>query len=434
MGVIIFSFHSLPMKIKSVFAREIIDSRGNPTIEVDIRTETGGFGRAASPSGASRGLHEAVELRDGGPRFKGKGVQKAVENVNKVIAPALYDMEASPQEDIDNKMIALDGTKNKEKLGGNAIVAVSMANLKAAAASRKMSLYDFLGGDKLPIPLLNIINGGKHAGNGLSVQEFMVIPAKAECFSEGLRAACEIYRVLQDKLTKKYGRASRNVGDEGGFAPPMSRSEEALGAISESIEECGYSKEVGIGMDAAASSFFRESDGNYFMDGDYLEKGQLIDYYGELLEKYPVYSIEDPLFEEDFEGFAEFTAKYGGRIQVVGDDLLVTNPERVEKAVEMKAVNALLLKVNQIGTVTEARKAAELAKEAGMEVVVSHRSGETEDTFIADLCVALGTGQIKTGSVCRSERIAKYNRLLEIEDELGPKAVYAGTKAFAKYL
>ncbi|MBD3397659.1 phosphopyruvate hydratase [Candidatus Micrarchaeota archaeon] len=407
------------MKIKSVFAREIIDSRGNPTIEVDIKTESGGFGRASSPSGASRGLHEAVELRDGGPRFHGKGVLKAVENVNKIIGPAIYDMEASPQEDVDQMMIELDGTKNKEKLGGNAVVAVSMANLKAAASTRKMALYDFMGGEKLPIPLLNIINGGKHAGNGLSIQEFMVIPAKTECFSDGLRAACEIYKTLNEKLVKKYGRTSRNVGDEGGFAPPMSRSSEALDAISESIEECGYSRIVGIGMDAAASSFYRESDGKYFMDGNYLERGQLIDYYGGLLEQYPIYSIEDPLFEEDFEGFAEFTEKFGNKIQVVGDDLVVTNAERVQKAVEMKAMNALLLKVNQIGTVTEARKAAQIATDAGMQVVVSHRSGETEDTFISDLAVGMGATQIKSGAPARGERTAKYNRLLRIEEKLG---------------
>lgn len=407
------------MKIKSVFAREIIDSRGNPTVEVDLRTESGGFGRASSPSGASRGLHEATELRDGGERFSGKGVLKAVENVNKVIAPALYDLEASPQEDVDAKMIVLDGTKNKEKLGGNAIVAVSMANLKAAAATRKMALYDFLGGSALPIPQLNIINGGKHAGNGLSVQEFMIIPAKMECFSDGLRAACEIYQDLKERLTRKYGRTSRNVGDEGGFAPPMSRSGEALDSIAESIEECGYSKGVGIGMDAAASSFYREKDGKYFMDGDYLERGELIDYYGGLLEKYPIFSIEDPLFEEDFEGFAQFTARYGKKIQVVGDDLTVTNPELVGKAVEMKAMNALLLKVNQIGTVTEARKAAQIATDAGMQVVVSHRSGETEDTFISDFAVGIGASQIKTGAPARTERTSKYNRLLRIEEKAG---------------
>ncbi|MFP3949466.1 MAG: phosphopyruvate hydratase [Candidatus Micrarchaeia archaeon] len=407
------------MKIKSVFAREIIDSRGNPTIEVDIKTDDGGFGRASSPSGASRGLHEAAELRDGGPRFRGKGVLRAVDNVNKAIGPAIYEMEASPQEDIDQKMIDLDGTKNKEKLGGNAIVAVSMANLKAAASTRKMALYDFLGGEKLPIPLLNIINGGKHAGNGLSIQEFMVIPAKSPSFSEGLRAACEIYRTLNDKLVKKYGRTSRNVGDEGGFAPPMSSTTEALDAISESIEECGYSANAGIGLDAAASSFYREDDGKYFVDGKYLEKGELIDYYGELLRAYKILSIEDPLFEEDFEGFAEFTRKYGGRVQVVGDDLVVTNPERVKKAIEMNAMNALLLKVNQIGTVTEARKAAELAMEAGMEVVVSHRSGETDDTFIADFAVGTGATQIKSGAPARGERTCKYNRLLRIEEKLG---------------
>lgn len=406
------------MKIKSVTAREIIDSRGNPTIEVDLRTEDG-FGRASSPSGASRGLHEAVELRDGGERFRGKGVLRAVENVNRIIGPAIYGMEASPQEDIDNKMIELDGTKNKEKLGGNAIVAVSMANLKAAASSRKMAMHEFLGGDRIPIPLLNIINGGKHAGNGLSIQEFMIIPSGFECFSEGLRASCEIYADLNQRLTRKYGRTSRNVGDEGGFAPPMSRSAEALDAISESIEECGYSKETGIGIDAAASSFYRESDEKYFMDGNYLERGELIDYYGELLGKYRIHSIEDPLFEEDFEGFAQFTSRYGEKIQVVGDDLLVTSPQRMQKAAEMKAVNALLLKVNQVGTVSEARKTAEIAREAGMQVIVSHRSGETEDSFIADFAVGIGATQIKGGAPARGERTAKYNRLLRIEERIG---------------
>jgi enolase len=406
------------MKIKSVSAREIIDSRGNPTIEVDLRTESG-FGRASSPSGASRGLNEAVELRDGESRFKGKGVLKAVENVNKEIGPALYDMEASPQEDVDAKMIGLDGTKNKEKLGGNAIVAVSMANLKAAASSRKMALHDFLGGGKLPIPLLNIINGGKHAGNGLSIQEFMIIPFGFECFSEGLRASCEVYSDLRERVTRKYGKGSRNVGDEGGFAPHMSLSSEALEVISESMEGCGYSKEMGIGVDAAASSFYREKDGKYFMDGNYMERGELIEYYGGLLEQYKILSVEDPLFEEDFEGFAEFTRKYGGRVQVVGDDLLVTSPERVEKAAAMKAVNALLLKVNQVGTVTEARRAAQVAIDAGMQVVVSHRSGETDDSFISDFSVGIGATQIKAGAPARGERIAKYNRLLRIEEKIG---------------
>ncbi len=406
------------MKIKSVFAREILDSRGNPTVEVDMRTE-GGFGRASSPSGASRGLHEAVELRDGGKRYNGKGVLNAVRHVNKIIGPAIYDMEASPQEDVDNKMLELDGTKNLERLGGNAVVAVSMANLKAAASSRKMALYDFLGGSTLPIPLLNIINGGKHAGNGLSIQEFMIIPAKAECYSDGLEAACEVYHDLKNRLVRKYGRSARNIGDEGGFAPPMNKSTESLDSIVESIDECGYSGSMGIGLDAAASSFYREKDEKYFMDGDYLDRGQLIDYYGGLLEKYPIYSIEDPLFEEDFEGFAEFTGRYGNKIQVVGDDLTVTDPVRVAKAVELKAMNALLLKVNQIGTVAQARKAADIASDAGMQVVVSHRSGETDDSFIADLAVGIGASQIKAGAPTRGERTAKYNRLLRIEEKAG---------------
>lgn len=406
------------MKIKSVFAREILDSRGNPTVEVDLRTETG-FGRDSSPSGASRGLHEAVELRDGGKRYNGKGVLKAVENVNKLIGPAIYDTEASPQEDVDRKMIELDGTPNFERLGGNAVTAVSMANMRAAASSRKMALYDFLGGNVIPIPLLNIINGGKHAGNGLSIQEFMIIPAKAANYSDALEASCEIYHDLKNRLVRKYGRGSRNVGDEGGFAPAMNKTSEALDAITESIDECGYSKIMGIGMDAAASSFYREKDEKYFMDGDYLDRAQLIEYYGKLLEQYPIYSIEDPLFEEDFAGFAEFTALYGNKIQVVGDDLTVTNPKRVEKAVEEKAMNALLVKINQIGTVTQAREAAKIATEAGMQIVVSHRSGDTDDSFIADFAVGTGASQIKTGAPARGERTAKYNRLIRIQEKTG---------------
>ncbi len=409
------------MKIKSVFAREIIDSRGNPTVEVDLRTESGGFGRDSSPSGASRGLHEAVELRDGGTRYSGKGVKKAVENVNKIISPAIYDMEASPQEDVDNKMRELDGTPNLEKLGGNAITAVSMATLRAAASTRKMALYDFLGGNTIPIPLLNIINGGKHAGNGLSIQEFMIIPAKTECYSDGLEAACEVYQELKNRLVRKYGRGAKNVGDEGGFAPPMNKSKEALDSIVESIEECGYSKKIGIGMDAAASSFYREKDEKYFMDGNYLDQGELIDYYGELLKSYPIHSVEDPLFEEDFEGFAEFTKRYGGKVQVVGDDLTVTNPERVEKAIKTKAMNALLLKINQIGTITQARVAAEMVVKAGMQVIVSHRSGETDDSFISDFAVGIGASQIKIGAPARGERIAKYNRLLRIQEKVGKR-------------
>ncbi|MEM4272464.1 MAG: phosphopyruvate hydratase [Candidatus Bilamarchaeaceae archaeon] len=405
------------MRIKSISAREIIDSRGNPTVEATVLAENGAIGISSSPSGASRGIHEAFELRDGGPRFGGRGVLKAVKNINEAINNALSGMDLSPQEDVDARMMALDGTKNKEKLGGNAIVSVSMANLKAAAHASGMELYEFMGGETIPIPQLNIINGGKHAGNGLSVQEFMVIPAKAKSFAEGMRGACEVYANLRERLTRKYGRGARNVGDEGGFAPPMNRSEEALDAISESVEECGYSKEIGIGIDAAASSFYRAKDGKYFMDGNYLEREELIDYYGELLKKYRMLSIEDPFFEEDYESYAEFTLRYGSKVQVVGDDLVVTNPERLEKAIETRAMNALLLKVNQIGTVTEARKAAQMAIEAGMQVVVSHRSGETEDTFIADFAVGIGATQIKAGAPCRSERVAKYNRLMHIEQK-----------------
>lgn len=403
------------MKITSVFAREVLDSRGNPTVQVDVRAGRG-FGRGTAPSGASTGMHEAMELRDGGDRYGGKGVLRAVENVNKHIAPALVGMGTN-QKKVDAKMLELDGTPNKEKLGANAVVATSMAVMRAAANGKKKEVYEYLGGKALPVPMLNVINGGKHAGNALAVQEFMIIPAFAPSFREGLRYAAETYHALKGILEKKYGKSAINVGDEGGFAPQMKETREALEALVSAINEAGYSKEMRIGIDCAASSFY--SGGKYAIDGKSLGGGELIDYLGEAVSSYPVVSVEDPLHEEDFEGFAEFTKKHGARMQVVGDDLLCTNAARIKAAIRKRACNALLLKINQIGTVSEAISAAKLAKKAGWRVVVSHRSGETEDNFIADFAVGIDAGQIKTGAPARGERTSKYNQLLRIEEKVG---------------
>jgi len=403
------------MKITSVFAREVLDSRGNPTVQVDVFAGRG-FGRGTAPSGASTGVHEALELRDGGGRYGGKGVLKAVENVNRVIAPALVGMSTS-QKRVDAKMIGLDGTPNKGKLGSNAIVATSMAVMRAAANGKKKEVYEYLGGKTLPVPMLNVINGGKHAGNALAIQEFLIIPAFAPSFREGLRYAAETYHALKKVLERKYGKGATNVGDEGGFAPPMKETREALDALVSAIDEAGYAKEMRVGIDCAASSFY--SGGKYAIDGKTLSGGELVDYLGEIASSYPVVSIEDPLEEEDFDGFAEFTGKHGGKMQVVGDDLLCTNAARIKAAIRKKSCNALLLKINQIGTVTEAVSAARLAKKAGWRVVVSHRSGETEDNFIADFTVGIDAGQIKTGAPARGERTSKYNQLLRIEEKVG---------------
>jgi len=405
------------MKITSVFAREILDSRGNPTIEVEVKAGKA-FGRAAAPSGASTGMHEALELRDGGKRYLGKGVRKAVDKVNKIISPALKKMDVAKQSAIDKKMIGLDGTENKMNLGGNAMVATSMAVLRAAANSRGKWLYEHLGGKKLPKPMFNILNGGKHAGGELSIQEFMIIPSKAKSFSETLRQASEIYHVLGKRLVKKYGPGARNVGDEGGFAPQMKRTHEALDAIMEAINEAGYKGKVNLAMDAAASSFYSERSSNYILDGEYREKEEMLDFYVGLSKSYPIVSIEDPFYEEDFDSFAALTKKIGKKVQIVGDDLLVTNVKRIKTGIKKKSMNALLLKVNQIGTVTEAMEAAKLCRKNKMNVVVSHRSGETEDSFIADFSVGLETGQIKTGAPARGERTSKYNQLLRIEERL----------------
>lgn len=419
-------------EIKKIHAREIIDSRGNPTIEVEVYVQ-GGYGKAAAPSGASTGIHEAIELRDGGKRFRGKGVRKAVENVNKTIGPALKGMDAADLKAIDEIMIALDGTPNKEKLGANATVATSMACVRAAAWSSGKHVYALLNpkANVLPVPFMNVINGGKHAGNGLAVQEFMIAPTGFPGFSEALEAGCNTYHALKEVLREKYGPNAINVGDEGGFAPNFTNTTEAVDALMSAVEKAGYMGRIQFGMDAAASSFYDEEKNAYHVDGKDLAAGELLDYYKELAKTYPIASIEDPFHEEAFEDFARLTKEIGSRIQVVGDDLLVTNTNRIKTALSHKSVNALLLKVNQIGTVSESIQAAELSFKNDWSVMVSHRSGETGDTFIADFAVALECGQIKTGAPARAERTEKYNQLLRIEEELGGKAVYAG-KNFRK--
>jgi len=410
--------------ISEIRAREILDSRGNPTIEVEVTTEGGSIGRAAVPSGVSKGELEAVELRDGGRRYHGMGVLRAVASVNEVIAPRLIGVDARRQSHIDQLMIELDGTENKSRLGGNAVLGVSLACAKVAAASEGVELYEYLGGrdaDLMPIPFFNIINGGKHAGNQLDFQEFMAVPQGAETFKEALRMGSEIYHGLKQQLMSTYSKAAINVGDEGGFSPPMKHPEEALDAVLRAVEEMGYGGVASLAMDVAATTFHKPGEG-YVVAGRRLSPSDLIDYYRELVEAYPIVSIEDPLHEENFEGFAEVTEAL--QIQILGDDLFVTNIARLRRGIEMAAANALLLKVNQVGTLTEALKAAELAGKNGYAVQASHRSGETEDTFVADLAVGIGCGQIKAGAPCRGERTAKYNRLLRIEERLGGRARY----------
>ena len=411
-------------EIKDVIAREVIDSRGNPTVEVEVITKGNGYGSAIVPSGASTGTHEALELRDKEQRFGGKGVLMAVENVNSIIRPEILGYDARMQREIDNIMIQLDGTPNKSKLGANAILAVSLAVAKAAAATAKIPLYKYLGGFNsyiMPVPMMNVINGGKHAGNDLDLQEFMIMPVGATSIAEAVRMGSEIYHVLKNVIMEKYGKNAVNVGDEGGFAPPLKTSREALDLLTESVKKAGYEDEIVFALDAAASEFYK--DGYYYVEGKKLTREELLDYYKALVDEYPIVSIEDPFHEEDFEGFAMITKELD--IQIVGDDLFVTNVERLRKGIEMKAANALLLKVNQIGTLSEAVDAAQLAFRNGYGVVVSHRSGETEDTTIADLAVALNSGQIKTGAPARGERTAKYNQLIRIEQELG-LSKYAG--------
>lgn len=426
-----------PAHIVKVEGRQIIDSRGNPTVEADVTTHRGLF-RAAVPSGASTGIHEAVELRDGDKsKYLGKGVLKAVENINMILGPALIGMNPVNQKEIDDKMRELDGTQNKAKLGANAILAVSMAVCKAGAAEKGVPLYKHIanlaGNTKLvlPVPSFNIINGGSHAGNALAMQEFMILPIGAASFAEAMRMGCEVYHCLKGLIKAKYGQDACNVGDEGGFAPNISSNEEGLILIVDAIEKAGYTGKVKIGMDVASSEFFCE-DKSY--DLNFKEQpndgtckrtaSQMLDMYKEFCSKYGVVTIEDPFEQDDWEPAVTLTAE--NVCQVVGDDMLVTNPIRVKRAIEGKVVNALLLKVNQIGSISESIEAVGMSKAAGWGVMTSHRSGETEDSFIADLAVGLATGQIKTGAPCRSERLAKYNQLLRIEQELGADAVYAG--------
>jgi len=404
--------------IEHIHAREILDSRGNPTIEVDIETETG-FGRASVPSGASTGTNEALELRDKDKRYLGKGVTKAVNNVNTIISESILGMDVRDQREIDTTMLELDGTENKSRLGANAILGVSLAVAHAAADSIGISLYRYLGGTNaftLPCPTMNVINGGKHAGNELAIQEFMIQPGGAKTFSEALRMGAETYHTLGAILVKKYGNSAVNVGYEGGYAPPLKNTTDALDALMDAIEVAGYNKKITIGLDSAATEFYK--DGKYKVDGRKLSSGELIDFYSDLVDSYPILSIEDPFEEESFEDFAQLTKKLKDTI-IIGDDLFVTNVKRLEQGIKMNAGNALLLKVNQIGTLSESFDAARLAQKNRFKVVVSHRSAETEDTTIADISVALGAELIKTGAPARSERNAKYNQLLRIEEELG---------------
>ncbi|CAI1492719.1 enolase [Thermococcus nautili] len=421
-----------PFEITAVIAREILDSRGNPTVEVEVYTPVS-MGRAAVPSGASTGTHEAVELRDGGKRFHGKGVRRAVENVNKIIAPEIIGMDVTWQRDIDMLMIELDGTENKSNLGANAILGVSLAVAKAAANALGLPLYQYIGGTNayvMPVPMSNVINGGVHAGNELDFQEFMIMPVGAKSFREGIMWVSETYHTLKKVIAKKYGKNAVNVGDEGGFAPPLKEPSEALDLLTEAIEETGYKvgDEIAFALDPASSEFYDEKLGKYVVGGKEYDRGELLELYKELVSKYPIVSIEDPFHEEDWEGFVEITKELGRKVQIVGDDLFVTNPKRIRKGIELGAANALLLKVNQIGTLSEAIDAAYTAFRAGYGVVVSHRSGETEDSTIADIAVAINAGQIKTGAPARSDRNAKYNQLIRIEEELEGVAIYPGRK------
>ena len=421
-------------KIKAVNAREILDSRGNPTIEVEVVLEDKSIGRAAVPSGASTGAFEAAELRDGGSRYLGKGVTSAVKNVIEKITPVVLGMSATDQRAIDQKMISLDGTKNKSVLGANAILGVSLATARAASISANQSLFRYLGGSAaktLPVPMMNILNGGAHADTNVDIQEFMIAPIGADSFKESLRWGAEIYHSLKSVLKKK-GLAT-SIGDEGGFAPNLESNRAALDLILVAIEGAGFKvgSQIALAMDVAATEFFNE--GKYEFEGKSLTSDQMITYYSDLVSNYPLVSIEDPLDEDDWSGWAKLTTELGEKIQIVGDDLFVTNPERLAKGIESKTANALLVKVNQIGTLTETIDAVSMAHENNYKSMMSHRSGETEDTTIADLAVALNCGQIKTGAPARSERVAKYNQLLRIEEELAADAVYAGRSAFPRF-
>ena len=421
--------------IEAIVAREILDSRGNPTVEVEIGLDDGTIARAAVPSGASTGAFEALELRDGDKgRYLGKGVQKAVDNIEERIFPELVGYEASDQRAVDQKMLDLDGTPDKSQLGANAILGVSLAVAKAAADSTSLSLFRYVGGPNahlLPVPMMNILNGGAHADSNVDIQEFMVAPIGAPDFREALRSGAEVYHALKGVLKKR--GMSTGLGDEGGFAPNLPHNAAALDLIGEAVGIAGYQlgKDIVLALDVAATEFF--ADGSYTFEGAAKSAEEMISYYAKLVESYPIVSIEDPLAEEDWAGWAAFTAQLGDKIQIVGDDLFVTNPTRIARGIEEKSANAVLVKVNQIGSLTETLDAVDLAHRAGFRTMMSHRSGETEDTTIADLAVAVGSGQIKTGAPARSDRVAKYNQLLRIEDELGDAARFAGAAAFPRY-
>lgn len=422
--------------ISDIYAREILDSRGNPTVEVEVWTESGGYGRAAVPSGASTGAFEAVELRDGDKnRFLGKGVEKAVSNVNEIIAPELIGMDAVNQVVIDKILIELDGTHNKGKLGANAILGVSIACAKASADTLGLSLYQYIGGvngKTLPVPMMNILNGGEHADNNVDIQEFMIMPVGAESFKEALRMGSEIFHNLKSVLKSK--GLNTAVGDEGGFAPNLTSNEEALATIVEAIKKAGYEpdKDVKLAVDVAATELYDKENKIYKLEGEGKEFSaeEMVDFYENLVNKYPIISIEDGMDEEDWDGWKLLTDRLGDRIQLVGDDLFVTNTERLNKGIELGVSNSILIKLNQIGTITETLDAIEMAKKAGFTVVVSHRSGETSDTTIADLVIAVNAGQIKTGAPSRTDRVSKYNQLLRLEDMMGIASKYEGMDVF----
>ena len=426
------------LEIESVVGREILDSRGNPTVEAEITLADGTVARGCAPSGASTGEFEALELRDGDKgRYLGKGVTKAVENINTVIADAVVGMDASDIYAIDAAMIRADGTKDKSNLGANAILAVSIAACRAAAASLEMPLYRFLGGvngNRLPVPMMNILNGGAHASNNVDIQEFMIMPVGASDFREALRQCAEVFHALRGVL-KQNGTPAAGVGDEGGFAPNLKSDEQALEVILRAIEQAGYTPGADflIAMDAASSEWYHPEDGGYYQlpkAGTHMSRAQLVEYWAQLVEKYPIISLEDGLAEEDWEGWKQLTDLVGSRVQLVGDDLFVTNTSRLHHGIETGVANSILIKVNQIGTLTETIDAVTMANRAGYTAVISHRSGETEDTTIADLAVALNAGQIKTGAPSRTDRVAKYNRLLRIEEELDGQGLYAGRNAW----
>ena len=416
-------------KIIEVKAREILDSRGNPTVEADVRLGNGFFGRAAVPSGASTGVFEALELRDNESRYLGKGVQKAVSNINEIIGPKILGMEVSSQREIDEEMISLDGTDNKEKLGANALLGVSLAVAKAAANEKSMALYHYIGGLEtylLPVPMMNILNGGKHADNNVDLQEFMVVPAGASSFKEALRMGTEVYHSLKKVLSSM--ELNTAVGDEGGFAPDLKSNAQAVEVILQAIEKAGYvpGKDAFIALDPASSEFYEDGKYNLASENKVLEPAEMADFYAEWVDNYPIVSIEDGMAEEDWQGWKMLTEKIGDKVQLVGDDLFVTNVKRLKKGIDEGIANAILIKLNQIGTLSETLDTIEMAKRAGYNNVISHRSGETEDTTISDLAVATTAGQIKTGAPCRTDRIAKYNQLLRIEEELGETAKFAG--------